>query len=41
MDYNEGTKSANITFFYKHDNVLLKLIRGICENNNPNIFQQT
>ena len=41
MDYNEATKSANITFFYKHDNLLLYWIRGIFENNNPNIFLQT
>ena len=41
MDYNEAPKSANITFFYKHDNFLLKYILGIYENNNPNIFIQT
>ena len=41
MDYNEAPKSTKITFFYKHDNFLLKWIRGISENNNPNIFLQT
>ena len=40
MDYNEAPKSANITFFYKHDNFLSKWIRGILEND-LNIFLQT
>ena len=41
MDHKKAPKNANITFFYKHDNFLLKWIRGIFENNNPKIFLQT
>ena len=41
VKYNEATRSGKITLFYKYSNLLFEWIRGICENNNPDIFLQT
>ena len=41
VKYNEATRSGKITLFYKYSNFLFEWIRGIFENNNPDILLQT
>ena len=41
VKYNEATRSGKITLFYKYINFLFEWIRGICEDNNHDIFLQT